>query len=56
MWTILVILLIVWLAMSIIGFIGEGLLWLAIVGIVLFVGTSLVGVIRQRAGGTKSSV
>lgn len=47
MWTVLVILLVVWAVLSIVGFVFEGLLWLAIIGIVLFVGTLIFGLIRQ---------
>lgn len=48
MWTVIVILLVVWAILAIVGFVFNGLLWLASVGIVLFVGTLVVGVIRQR--------
>lgn len=48
MWTIIAILLIAWLALSILGFVVEGLLWLAILGIVLFVITAIVGMVRGR--------
>jgi hypothetical protein len=48
MWTIIAILLIIWLAVSILGFVLEGLFWLAIVGIVLFVVTAVVGALRGR--------
>lgn len=48
MWTVLVILLVAWLVLSVVGFAIEGLLWLAIIGIVLFVGTLIFGIIRQR--------
>ena len=48
MWTVLVILLVAWVVLSVIGFAFEGLLWLAIIGIVLFVGTLIFGIIRQR--------
>ncbi|MDQ3763558.1 MAG: hypothetical protein M3460_18595 [Actinomycetota bacterium] len=40
--------LVVWLAFVIIGFAIKALLWLAIVGIVLFVVTSIYGAIRSR--------
>jgi hypothetical protein len=49
MWTVLVILLVAWVVLSIVGFAFKGLLWLAIIGIVLFVGTLIFGIIRQRA-------
>ena len=48
MWTIIAILLIIWLGLSILGFVLEGLFWLAILGIVLFVATALVGAFRGR--------
>lgn len=50
MWTILIVLLIVWAALSILGFVVKGLLWLAFIGIILFVVTLIVGFFRQRAG------
>ena len=53
MWTVLLILLVAWVVLSIVGFVFEGLLWLALIGIVLFVGTFLFGFIRQRARRTK---
>jgi len=48
MWTVIVILLVLWAVLAVVGFVFEGLLWLAIIGIILFVGTLIVGVIRQR--------
>jgi len=41
------ILLILWLALTVVGFVIKGLVWLAIIGIVLFVVTGLLG-LRQR--------
>jgi hypothetical protein len=49
MWAVVVILLVVWAILSIIGFVFHGLLWLAIIGIVLFVGTLIFGILRQRS-------
>lgn len=54
MWTVIVILLVVWAVLAVVGFVFQGLLWLAIIGIILFVGTLIVGIIRQR--GRRSSV
>lgn len=48
MWTVIVILLVVWAILAVVGFVFEGLLWLAVVGIILFLGTLVVGFIRQR--------
>ncbi|MDF2919298.1 MAG: hypothetical protein K0S70_3515 [Microbacterium sp.] len=49
MWTVLVILIIVWVVLSIVGFAFEGLLWLGIIGVVLTLGTLVFGLVRQRA-------
>lgn len=54
MWTVLLILLVLWVVLSIVGFVFEGLLWLAIIGIVLFVGTLLFGLIRQNVNRKKT--
>lgn len=51
MWTAIVILLVAWAVLSVVGFVFEGLLWLAVIGIILFLGTLIVGFIRQRARG-----
>ncbi|MET4158661.1 hypothetical protein [Agromyces sp. PvR057] len=48
MWTVIVILLVAWAVLAIVGFVFEGLLWLAVIGIVLFIGTLVVGILRQR--------
>jgi hypothetical protein len=47
MLTLVIVLLIVWLVLAIIGFAVKSLLWLAIIGIVLFVITALWGFIRR---------
>lgn len=49
MWAVIVILLVVWVILAVIGFAFPGLAWLGIIGIVLFAGTLLFGLIRQRA-------
>lgn len=54
MWTVLLILLVAWVVLSIVGFVFEGLLWLAIIGIVLFIGTLIFGLLRQRAKRAKA--
>ena len=53
MWTVLLILLVAWVVLSIVGFVFDGLMWLGIIGIVLFVGTLIFGIIRQRARSPK---
>jgi CHASE2 domain-containing sensor protein len=46
---IVIALLVVWLILSVLGFVIKGLLWLAVIGIVLFVITAIVGFIRRNA-------
>jgi hypothetical protein len=48
--TVIWILIIAWVLLAILGFVIKGLLWLAIIGIVLFVGTIVFAAIRRRAG------
>ncbi len=46
---LIIVLLVLWLITAIVGFAFKGLLWLAIIGIVLFVGTALIGFVRRKA-------
>jgi hypothetical protein len=46
--SLIIALLVIWLAFVIIGFAIKTLLWLAIVGIVLFIATGIFGAIRRR--------
>lgn len=46
---LVIVLLVLWLIAAVIGFAFEGLLWLAIVGIVLFIGTAAIGFVRRKA-------
>ena len=46
---ILVLVLIVWLVLAILGFVIKGLFWLAIVGIVLFVATAVLGGVKRSS-------
>lgn len=48
MLALLIVLLIVFAVVGGLGFVFKGLLWLAIVGIALFVVTGVVGFIRHR--------
>lgn len=45
---ILGLLLIVWLVFVVVGFVVKGLVWLAIIGIVLFLATGAFGGSRMR--------
>lgn len=46
---LLVILLLIWLGLGIVGFVIKGLIWLGIIGLVLFVITAIVGWVRRKA-------
>jgi hypothetical protein len=48
MWTVIVILLIIWAVLSVVGFALPNLIWLGVVGVVLFVGTLVFGIVRHR--------
>lgn len=47
MWYLLGLLLVVWLVISVLGFVIKGLFWLAVVGIVLFLATSALGLTKR---------
>ena len=50
---LIVTLLVIWLVLAVLGFVIKGLFWLAIVGIVLFVATAILGWIRRGAAGRR---
>jgi len=43
------LLLVIWIVLAVLGFVIKGLLWLAIVGIILFAATAAFGWIRRKA-------
>ncbi len=45
---IIIALLIIWLVLSILGFVVKGLLWLAVIGLVLFVATAVWGWLKRK--------
>lgn len=45
---LIITLLIIWLVLSILGFVIEGLLWLALIGLVLFAATAVWGWLKRR--------
>lgn len=47
---LLIALLVIWVLLSVLGFVVKGLLWLAVIGIVLFAATVVYGAVRGRAG------
>lgn len=48
MMNLIVILLVVWLVLSVLGFVIEGLFWLAVIGIVLFLATAAYGWVKRK--------
>ena len=48
MWRLIGILLVVWLVVTVVGAVIEGLFWLAVVGLLLFAGTAVLGWNRRR--------
>ena len=46
---LIVALLVIWLILSILGFVIKGLLWLAVIGLVLFVATASWGWVKRKA-------
>lgn len=51
--TLLIVLLVAWLAIAVIGFVLEALLWLAVIGLVLFALTVLYWVFKARSARRK---
>ena len=45
---ILLVLLVIWLALSVIGFVVKSLLWLGLIALALFVITSIVGYVKRN--------
>jgi hypothetical protein len=48
MLVLVVVLLAIWLILAVIGFTVKGLVWLAIIAIILFVATAVIGFIRRN--------
>jgi hypothetical protein len=53
MWILLIILLLAWAGLAVLGFVVKGLIWLAVLGIVLFVATVVIGMLRGAAATKK---
>lgn len=49
MWALLILLLILWAGLAVFGFLVKGLLWLAVLALVLFLATVVVGMLRRGA-------
>ncbi|HWK92403.1 MAG TPA: hypothetical protein VNR17_09055 [Luteimicrobium sp.] len=54
MLTFVIVLLVLWAVLAVLGFAIKGLLWLAIIGLILFLGTLLVAFVRRSARKAKS--
>jgi len=50
---LLIVLLVIWLVLAVVGFAFKGLLWLAIIGIILFAATAIIGLVRRAANRRK---
>jgi hypothetical protein len=48
MLVLLIVFLVLWVILTIVGIAIKGLLWLAIIGIVLFIGTAAIGMVKRR--------
>jgi hypothetical protein len=49
MLVLVIVLLAAWLIVSVIGFAIKGLLWIGIIGVVLFIGTAAIGAARRKS-------
>lgn len=45
---VIVFLLVIWLVLAVLGFVIEGLFWLAVIGIVLFLATAVWGWLKRN--------
>jgi hypothetical protein len=45
---LLLVLLLVWIAITVIGVVVKGLFWLAVVGVLFVIGTAVFGASRRR--------
>ena len=45
---LILLLLVIWLVLAVIGFVIKGLLWLAVIGLVLFAATSVWGWLKRE--------
>ncbi|HEY3479157.1 MAG TPA: hypothetical protein VGL02_09685 [Streptomyces sp.] len=48
---LIIVLLVLWVVVAVIGFAFKSLRWLGIIGIVLFLATGVIGLIRRRSVG-----
>ncbi|MET3806536.1 putative membrane protein [Nakamurella sp. UYEF19] len=53
MLAIIGILLVVWIVVAVLGFVIKGLVWLAIIGLILFLATAAFGWVKRKASSTR---
>lgn len=53
MLALLGLLLVIWLALVVVGIAVKGLIWLLIIGAILFVATGVIGFVKREALGRK---
>lgn len=49
MLVLVIVLLVLWAVLAVVGFAIKGLVWLAIIGVILFIGTLIIGLVRRAA-------
>lgn len=49
-------LLVIWVIVAVLGFVIKGLFWLAIIGIVLFVATGVIGWVRRSISSSRRGI
>ncbi|HEY0248864.1 MAG TPA: hypothetical protein VGC45_11450 [Gryllotalpicola sp.] len=47
MLALIIVALVIWAVLAVLGFVVKGLLWLAVIGLVLFVATIVFGALRR---------
>jgi hypothetical protein len=45
---LVIVLLVLWAIVAVVGFALKGLLWIAIIGLILFVGTLVISLVRRN--------
>ncbi len=50
---LVIVLLVLWAILSVVGFAIKGLIWLAVIGIILFLGTLVIGIVRRTMNANK---
>lgn len=53
MFRLLILLLVIWLILIILGVVIKGLVWLVILGAILFVATTVVGFVKRKSLGRR---